>query len=239
MAATKNEQRLVKALRAYINDIYYVVMRFCLTLPGGGPALLDPMLSELTRLHTRTSLDSDPFRGTHPPAPSTFTPIEALRFVRNLHFYAGMVAEMDSILRTPYLDEPYCRSSVFPTQKADSPTEDPPELIDNLRLRALVESRTSLLQRQNRRLGEGYEVEQAESGAEALARDQLTLRPHRAVGVSGRVRPFRPAIGDTADTRCTRPSRFPPRQSLRLRSRRTLRSSRGGFPDRSRPASTA
>ncbi|MDH4183503.1 MAG: PAS domain S-box protein [Nitrospinota bacterium] len=80
-----NSIRIISSLRGMVNDQFYSMIRFCLTLPLGGKKLAEKMLRNLAILHSQSSLNSEAFKTTHGPLPRELSPAGALRYIFELH----------------------------------------------------------------------------------------------------------------------------------------------------------
>ncbi len=78
-------KRRVEALKGLMNDQFYSMIRFCLTLPFGGKTLMEQMLKEVAEIHTEASIKSSLFLDSHTALPMNISPQEALEFVLAIH----------------------------------------------------------------------------------------------------------------------------------------------------------
>jgi len=78
--------RHVSSLRGLVNDQFFSMIHFCLSMPFGGEKLAEQMLRELAILHSKSSLESEPFKVGYAPLPEKLAPADALKFVyKNVH----------------------------------------------------------------------------------------------------------------------------------------------------------
>ncbi len=78
--------RHVSSLRGLVNDQFFSMIHFCLSMPFGGEKLAEQMLRDLAILHSKNSLESEPFKIGYAPLPKSLTPVGALKLVyKNIH----------------------------------------------------------------------------------------------------------------------------------------------------------
>lgn len=77
--------RRVNALQGFINDQFFSMIHFCLSLPFGGDALMEQMLRELAALHSKNSLFSPAFLASYTPPAKDISPQKALEYVIAIH----------------------------------------------------------------------------------------------------------------------------------------------------------